>query len=621
MEILNAQPHGRPNVVEVDGHRFHNLAALMREYKSVLSISDRQLFKRVQDMRTRHQLSKEDTLSLNAEQCAALFGRKGDSDHFQAFTSSLSAYVITHNLILVRGGDSNILTSHEPITPEEAYSKYEFNKTVLYFICKNCEAQGRAPTLFGKSRDLWRRQGCPVCSFDRLRKKQRLDPGVLRKRVEAHIARVQWIDEDDAYRNNRSILRLQCHANGHQFSISASTFLQGKFVACPDCSQAKIGESLSVAIMNFLLNTGRNAREVRELTPPHLAGTGLRHDGYFEIPDIGMKIAVEHNGPQHTDKNHWFHLLSPKGKDVSFKETIERDRIKDEACHTSSVVLVKLPDLVASCGRLKDGEGFVAAARIVIAELESSSNRRVLMLPGYAARVDKLSDEKFVQDLLPTAFFDEPSKRLQDQFYTEGKKIRVRNYDPISGFFELECMIDGEKWSAHRNNVLRSQSCTIPGTGCPICAVIARSSKRRLSLDVIMQRSLKLGFRPSFTEADYQNNSTVLDWQCLANPTHVVKMSFASLHRGCPKCRKETRDMLRHDSEYAKIKGIVEGHGNKLLSSQSEYMNQSSRLRVYCVTCGSEYRPMADKIKSGQRHGCDKGYRAAQTLRARRGET
>jgi len=617
MVILEEQPKGPKNLISVEGTSFHNLAAFKQAHLSTISISERHLAQRVQVMRAQRNLSKEDALYLTAEECQALLSRWENPKHFDAFKVDLSSYLEAHELILVQGGDSSDSASLKPISLEDAYDRYENNRSVLYFYCKNCNRKGRAPFFFGKSRDHWGRQGCPVCSLDRRSEKRRRNPGELRKLIAEHPARVVWIDEESAYRNNRSILRLQCLAKEHQFSVSASSILYGDFVVCPDCARSRIGESLAVAIVNFILNTGRPAREVRELTPPHLAGTGLRHDAYFDVAPIGMKIALEHDGPQHQDENHGFHAMSPKGKEVSYKETIERDRVKRDACQAGGVAIVNIPDLFAACGRLRKGGAFIAAARIAICQLEFSTKGKVRELPGYAERVNLLSEENFVRSLLPEAYFRKPIERLQEQLDAEGRSILIRAYDPITSHFELECLVDGKIWSAHANNALRSRSNNgRPGSRCPTCAVKARADKQRLSFEKLKERAIALRFRPLFVDADYQNNETILNWECLVNPLHVIRVSFDHLNRGCPQCRLMARNKYRQDKAYAEIKKIVESHGNKLLSPPEEYTNNRSRLRVHCKVCESEYHAMGGKLKRGQRHGCDKGYRAAKTRRA-----
>lgn len=618
LAILEAQPHGPMNVINTEGRRFHNLVDFIQTYSSIITISERQLAKRVQTMRAQRLLSKANDLCLTAEECEALVSRWEDPNHFDDFKLALSSYLEVHNLILVRGGDTNDPASLEPIPLEEAYARYESNKSVLYFHCRKCDDQGRERTFFGKSRDHWDRQGCPVCGLARRSEKRRRNPDELRKLISEHPAGVFWIDEDSAYRNNRSILRLQCLAKRHKFTVSASSILYGDFVACPDCTRLRIGESLAVAIMNFLLDTGRPAREARELTPPHLAGSRLRHDGYFDVAAIGMKIAMEHNGPQHQNKNHWFHVISPKGKDVSYKETKERDEIKCIKCNLPDLVLIEITDLLATCRHMKKGKAFIEAARIVTAKLESATKGKVRELPGYAARVNQLSEENFVRSLLPDAFFREPIERLQEQLDAERQSIVIHGYDPITRHFELECLICGKRRSPHVNNVLRSKSSGRTGTRCPTCAVMGRAANRRLPFETLKERALALRFRPLFVEADYQNNETVLYWECLADPTHVVTMSFNHLNRGCPICRKMARDKDRQEAEYEEIKKIVESHGNKLLSPLAEYNNKVSRLRVLCAACGTKYDAQACKLKHGQQHGCDKGYRAAKTRRARK---
>lgn len=126
----------------------------------------------------------------------------------------------------------------------------------------------------------------------------------------------------------------------------------------------------------------------------------------------------------------------------------------------------------------------------------------------------------------------------------------------------------------------------------------------RLSADALSQRAKGLGFELVSAYNGYQSNETVLDWRCLKNREHVVATTLGHLVRGCPRCRRESRESERRFEEFDAVARNVIERGDVLLSGPGDYVNQSSVVRYVCSLCGDEASQTAQKAKRGQRHGC-----------------
>jgi len=612
---------GQANPIQVDGRHFHNLKYLLDEYAGHIEIEGRTLAQRVADLKSLRGLKREEVLYLTKPEFAELIARNDPRLSYSDFKALLSEYIKKHDLVLVRSD-----VDQEAITAKQAYAMYENNRTPFYFRCRRCISTGLPAKPFSKSLDHWNRQGCPVCSRERCAEDRKLSANEVRRRIAAHPAGIDWLD-DDTYRGKASPLTVTCRKCGQGITRVAQEFFEyGSFLECPHCGVGRIGESLTVGVVNFLLNTGRPAGDMRELTPPHLRAwpskSPLRHDGYFELLDPAIKLAVEHMGAQHVDPNHNYHIMSQKGKEESFRELQERDEWKRNACHKADgggVALVEVPDLVASCKTMLE------AAQLVVQKLIETVGSLLFSIPGFRQRIEQLN-QTLVYRLLSTSERLPLEDRLQAQLDEEKSTVEIQSYDPISRFFTLSCKTHpGHSWPCYANNAIRSKISGRGGTRCKHCAIESHAAKCRLTIEEVDAKAAEAGFRRAFDHEIYKSNAGRLTWECLKDPNHVVHDSLTHLlERGCSHCRTETRRRRRQRDEHAKLDAIVATRGDLLISSKEDYRNNRSKMLIRCLRpggCGQTYTMAAGKIKAGQMCACDKNSRIAQSRRARNATT
>lgn len=531
---------GPVNPVSVDGAYFHNLKYIKEAYGSDIRIKSRTLTQRVADLKIRCGLQRSDTLVLNRYEFASLISRAITRLSFEAFKKALTAYIAKHDLQPVRGGERDDPASLDPITIERAYDLYDNNRAPIFFRCRVCTTNCEDAILFHKSLDHWARQGCPVCGDKRAVNKRRLPIAEVTARIAKHPGGIDLIVEESTYCTNFSPVTVVCRNGGHKITRQAQEFFEyGSFISCPYCACGRVGESLAIGVVNFLLDTGNPASKARELTPQHLSGWegkgNLRHDGYFEIPHLALKIAVEHMGNQHINPDNPFHTMSRIGNIESFGQMKIRDEWKDAACKENCVSFVNIPDLVVNCSSLID------AAKLVTKELVAMTSSRVLYLPGFDDRSRQLDNENFVLGLISESGRMPPTARLQKQLDEESSPVCIAAFNPITNFFTLTCSKhpDQAPWPAKASNAIGSAITGRKGTRCPKCGPEKRGAARKLTEIALDAQASEYGFKKKFVYAIYKSNAQILPWECLKNPEHVIFDCLGHLRRRCKLCRDD----------------------------------------------------------------------------------
>ena len=612
---LHGAPGERSNPISVNGIYFHNLKYLKAAFSSKIEISGRMLAQRVADLKKSNSLNRDDTLKLLSVEFSSLISR-AIAFPFADFETAVTQYVTEHDLQLVRGGQLDIALALEPITAATAFVSYQNNRSPIYFRCLVCLSKGNETSLFSKPLGKWPTQGCPVCGDMRSIAKRRLQPDEVRARIAEHPAEIEWKSDRSTYVNNMSQLICACKRLGHEFKRPAQElFSYGSLVVCPICVPPRnLGESIAVGVSNFLLATGKHAAFARELTPSHLqAWTGkgqLRHDGYFELPELGCKIAIEHMGNQHFNANNPLHGMARGAKNVSFLKMQERDIWKKEACSKADICWVDIPDLYL------DFKSLVDAAKSVATHLLEKTNFVVEKIPGFDARVRQLEDRRFVLSLVTECGMFPAMVKLQNQLDEEKSSVFIVDFEPMSNVFTLGCAKHAEwpTWTARAGNAIGSTATGRMGTRCRQCGAEKRGAKKRLTEQEIDSAVNKLGFKKRFSYEEYASNSTYLAWECLSDPEHIVHSSYGHLSRGCKYCREKVELSLRQAIEHAKLNEKVTRNGDSLLTTAGEYVNNSTKVRVLCSRlngCGQPFLMTPQKIMAGQLCDCDKYARGA----------
>jgi hypothetical protein len=620
-QLLQLQPSGISNPISVDGRYFHNLKYLADAYKVNIRVKNKTLTQIVADRKSNCGLNRNDTLELTKSEFAEVISRVDTRISFQNFKKVLAAYMSKNDLQIVGSDNPKKIDFLNQMTADEAYKLYKNNTTSFYFRCCVCAAKNPNVKPFIKSLDRWYQQGCPACGWKRAADKCRLPSGEVRRRVSVHQAGIDWFGEDDTYVNNMSPLTVICKDGGHKITRAAQDFFEnGSFMVCPDCVCGRIGETIAVSVVNFLLDTGRPTREARELTPSHLLSwkgkRPLRHDGYFELhPGFSLKIAVEHMGAQHTDPDNKFHSMNKIEKEKNYSEMKKRDAWKQAACKGADgdvVFWVAIPDLYVNCKTL------VEAAKLVATELIAQTNSTVLGISGFEDRTSKLDDSKFVRQLLIASGRFSPEVNLKKQLDDEKSPVYILDFDPIQSAFTLACHSHPEikPWKARAGNAISSSVTERKGTRCRRCAVESRSAERRLTEVELDRQVEQFGFQKMFDYSLYKSNAQVYRWKCLKNPVHHhTDDTLAHLGRRCSDCRREVLMQKLQEREHAALKAIVTNNGDVLLSPPTQYRNNTTELQVLCARvggCGKEYSIMPCKIKIGQMCSCDKHARGAK---------
>jgi hypothetical protein len=116
------------------------------------------------------------------------------------------------------------------------------------------------------------------------------------------------------------------------------------------------------------------------------------------------------------------------------------------------------------------------------------------------------------------------------------------------------------------------------------------------------------------------NNMKYLPWRCMKCGDEAMdSWAHISSDRNCKSCTNKLYLTRRAMQEMESIRKIVIRNGDKLLSNETDYVNQSSVLRILCSRkggCSQEFEMRAQKIKAGQLHSCDKHMRGALTTKS-----
>jgi hypothetical protein len=280
--------------------------------------------------------------------------------------------------------------------------------------------------------------------------------------------------------------------------------------------------------------------------------------------------------------------------------------------------LVEVEDLAVTAKSLPEAAALVARRLAeVVPEIQG--------LPGYAQRLAQLNDPGTLADLIALAGnIWSPWQKLQTQLDAEQSTVRIVDFDPLAQRFTLRCERHPEQgsWSATRANAIGSTSGDRQGTRCPTCSIGVRAARRRLDATTLVEQANALGVIPLFEPAAYKNNSQRLPW-CRLPCGHLITASWCDImrERPCHECAAAARAIARRRSEYAAIRTIVSANGDQLISSVDDYIDQQSALSVLCCRtggCGEIYSMRAQKIKQGQRHGCDRHRRSRKSFLAQR---
>ncbi|TGK19023.1 zinc-ribbon domain-containing protein [Leptospira stimsonii] len=356
------------------------------------------------------------------------------------------------------------------------------------------------------------------------------------------------------YSNQFEKLEWEC-SSGHRFLQSPHSVKA--FHWCPKCKE-NYGEKITRLI--FEKSFDAKFDKTRPSWLKTKEGNSLELDGFNE----GLKIAFEHQGKHHTNKNHYFNKNSK-----SKSNQINRDKIKRKLTNENGIILIEIPQLnpadelkvqiekvhsIINKSNIKisnlnihisEKEIFSSRFQIRLKEINSIvlKKKGTLISKYYLSGRHKLNvicinKHEFKissEDLKSGRWCPEcaPNKKLS---LAEAKEIAIGNngvclseeYYNNNTKMRWKCNVCENEWDAHIANIKN-------GRWCPKCGRERSNQKRRYSLQEIKAEGKKLGFQ--LISKEYNGYRKKLKWKCKHG--QIFDKSILKLREfaGCLKCR------------------------------------------------------------------------------------
>lgn len=119
------------------------------------------------------------------------------------------------------------------------------------------------------------------------------------------------------------------------------------------------------------------------------------------------------------------------------------------------------------------------------------------------------------------------------------------------------------------------------GKRCPDCQRVKNSKSRKKDFNIIEHSFEQEGYTLITKEEEYKNASTKLYYICQKGHKHSITWNSFNNGNRCPECAKEnTRLKLKLD--FSIIKQEIGKEGYILLSTDEDYINNTSKLKMIC---------------------------------------
>lgn len=119
------------------------------------------------------------------------------------------------------------------------------------------------------------------------------------------------------------------------------------------------------------------------------------------------------------------------------------------------------------------------------------------------------------------------------------------------------------------------------GKRCPDCQRVKNSKSRKKDFNIIDHSFEQEGYTLITKEEEYKNASTKLYYICQKGHKHSITWNSFNNGNRCPECAKEnTRLKLKLD--FSIIKQEIGKEGYILLSTDEDYINNTSKLKMIC---------------------------------------
>ena len=127
---------------------------------------------------------------------------------------------------------------------------------------------------------------------------------------------------------------------------------------------------------------------------------------------------------------------------------------------------------------------------------------------------------------------------------------------------------------------------------------MAKRKSKEECLNILRKRCEELNY--ILITSEYKNNKTKLDIICdKGHNWHPTFDNFINKNRKCRKCA-DIQNALNQKEKWEDIVNLVESYGYKLLSEESEYKNQDSKLKALCPN-NHKYEFYINNFKKGKR--------------------
>ena len=158
----------------------------------------------------------------------------------------------------------------------------------------------------------------------------------------------------------------------------------------------------------------------------------------------------------------------------------------------------------------------------------------------------------------------------------------------------------------HGDFVQNAASHTNQGNGCPKCADKGVGDKKRLSVEVFIEKSREIhGERYDYSRVQYQTAKTRVTIGCRSCGSWFTQSpdKHTNAGRGCPDCGARHASTQRRMSTEQFIQKAKKIHGGKADYAKSEYLTRADDVQVFCNACKVQFRTNAGNHLNGQ-FGC-----------------
>lgn len=405
-------------------------------------------------------------------------------------------------------------------------NQYE-NLNVKYsFRCHSCEFVFKTSILNTKELKDPTRDWCPACV-----KRKNKENKLLNIKNEAinrggKLLTKEYTTVTDSY-------LFECHLK-HHFKITGVYFWDGRW--CKDCNSSSLGERICREYFNQIFNKKFLSERPEWLISP--AGNKMELDGFNQE----LKIAFEHQGSQHYEKNTLF------TQKLSIRK--EYDEEKRRICKEKGIKLIEIPELF-TLTKLRNLKNVIKEACI----------EKNIVLPKHFDDLKINISNAYKPDVL---------LELKNFAKNKNGSCLANNYLGMHVKLDWKCHKCNKCWKASPANILA-------GKWCPYCGRKTRSP----SIKDVHKLAQSRGGRCLATE--YKNNRTKMRWECSKN--HIWEAPWSSIYNKntwCPECRYVNNANQMRKYSFKDIEVKLENRNWKCLSNSEDYINFKSEIKFEC---------------------------------------